>query len=115
VADQRGPAQPFPLTADLAGVLAAARQERAERAPRFLAWLFRRLAAGGSVCLKFWPVSADVERKPDATRDFGARHEPGNRLSRGADEHILGWHMERFLGWSDRRQDHYRGRPSGRI
>ncbi len=37
---ERRPSSPYPLTADLAGVLAAARQERAADVRRFFAWLF---------------------------------------------------------------------------
>jgi hypothetical protein len=39
--ERRGPVAQYPLTADLAGVLAVAQHERAEDIRRFFAWLFR--------------------------------------------------------------------------
>ena len=39
--ERHGPASRYPLVADLAGVLAAAQQERAEDIWRFLTWLLR--------------------------------------------------------------------------
>lgn len=39
--ERRGPAARYPLTADLAGVLAVAQHERAEDIRWFFAWLFR--------------------------------------------------------------------------
>jgi hypothetical protein len=41
VAERRAPATPYPLTADLAGVLAMARQERTESLWRLFVLLFR--------------------------------------------------------------------------
>jgi hypothetical protein len=41
VAERRAPAPPYPLTADLAGVLAMVQQERTENLWRLLALLFR--------------------------------------------------------------------------